>query len=224
MYAGAASQVVARGVVETGGWRLERGQPRPGTSIGRCVGARARCQASAAWSGGASSRWQLSAACPLFLVFATRRLGRSARRARRARRVLGPHLLEEVARVLADLVEHLSHLGGWWLGVGRSWEERMRCCKWAEQNENALRFGFFTLFWRCVDLHVLLDLFGSTAQRLSATFGYKLRLHYNTNYGLDIPPLWTPLSACLQESTRLTLDVLSSGKAVGRPGRQVGLS
>ena len=31
-------------------------------------------------------------------------------------------------------------------------------------------------------------------------------------------------SACLQESTRLTLDVLSSGKAVGRPGRQVGLS
>ena len=29
---------------------------------------------------------------------------------------------------------------------------------------------------------------------------------------------------CLQESTRLTLDVLSSGKAVGRLGRQVGLS
>ena len=38
------------------------------------------------------------------------------------------------------------------------------------------------------------------------------------------PHRWTLLSACLQESTRLALDVLSSGKAVGRPGRQVGLS
>ena len=34
---------------------------------------------------------------------------------------------------------------------------------------------------------------------------------------------WTLLSACLR-STRLALDVLSSGKAVGRPGRRVGLS
>ena len=39
----------------------------------------------------------------------------------------------------------------------------------------------------------------------------------------DIPHRWTLLSACLR-STHSALDVMSSGKAVGRPGRRVGLS